>query len=157
MIVARYQRILFGFILSLASFTREQAFEIAISSWLHALKQKSRITADGEFLEELFREAIRQGLQKTPAGSPDLSAFGDLTSQNKESLKIVRQALVGLPDKDKYLLLLRDQCHFTFERIAGILGVAPLQARSSCLESRERLRATVQSVLEKKTGHSNGM
>ena len=90
-------------------------------------------------------------------GSPDLSAFGDLTSQNKESLKIVRQALVGLPAKDKCLLLLRDQCHFTFERIAGILGVASLQARSLCLESRERLRTTVRSVLEKRTGNSDGM
>jgi DNA-directed RNA polymerase specialized sigma24 family protein len=152
LIVERYQKLLFGFVLSFASFSREQAFEIAASSFVHTFSQMRRISMDGAFLEELFRRALREFDGIIPAGNADLTAFGDFPPPKKESLKIVREALIRLSSEDKAVLLLRDQCHLSFERIAGILGTQPRQTRSACLASRERLREAVQALLEKKTG-----
>jgi len=100
---------------------------------------------------------LREFEEKIPKGAADLSAFGNLPGHNIESLKIVREALTRLSPEDKSVLLFRDQCHFSFERIANILGNQPRQARSACLAARERLREAVQAVLEKKTGRSNAV
>ena len=151
-LVERYQKLLFGFALSFASFSREQAFDISSASLVHALQLKRQVLRDGEFLEEIFRETIRKCLEEVPTGSPDLTAFGDLSSHSKEFLKIVRQALVTLSAQDKCVLLLRDQCHFTFAGIAPILDMEISKARLFCLEARERLRTAVQNILERKTG-----
>lgn len=151
-LVERYQRSLFGFILSFASFSREQAFQIATSSFIQTLGEIRRIPRDGIFLEALFRRTLREFEGKIPAGSADLAAFGDLPAHKKESLKVIREALIRLAPEDKAVLLFRDQCHFSFDRISGILGTQPKQARSACLAARERLRGAVQAVLEKKAG-----
>jgi hypothetical protein len=151
-LVERYEKILFGFVLSFASFSREQAFEITVSSLTQTLKQTRHIPRDGVFLEALFRRALKEFEGTIPAGSADLSAIGNFPEHKRESLKIIRQALASLSPEDKTVLLLRDQCHFSFERIAGILGVGPRKAKSVCLAARERLRGVVQAILEKKDG-----
>ncbi len=156
-LVERYEKLLFGFILSFAPFNREQAFEITVASFTHALKQMPRVPRDGVFLEGLFRQALKEFEGIIPGGSADLSSLGEVSLQKKESLKIVREALIRLSSEDKSVLLLRDQCHFSFDRIAGALGVQPRQAKSVCLIARERLREAVQSVLEQRSGSSDAV
>ncbi len=150
LLIERYEKLLFGFILSFAAFSREQAFEIASNSFTAAFQQMQRIPRDGFFLEGLFRQALKEFEGMIPGGRGDLSTIGDFPPPRKESLKIVREALIYLSPEDKAILLLRDQCHFSFERISGILGSQPRAIRSACLGARERLREAVQVVLEKK-------
>ncbi len=149
--VERYEKIVFGFILSFASFSREQAFEVTVSSFTHTLRDAS-LAGDDMLIEDLIRQVLRALEGVIPGGDAGLSAFGDFPAHKKEHLKIVREGLIHLPKEDKTALLLRDQCHFSFERIAGILGTQPRQAKSACLAARERLRRAVQAVLVKKTG-----
>ena len=61
----------------------------------------------------------------------------------------MREALIRLTPRDKSALLLRDQGHLPFERIAFVLGLSARDARSACLTARERLRSSVKEVLEK--------
>lgn len=156
-LVERYEKIVFGFILSFASFSREQAFNIAVSSFAYALSQMRRDSGDNEFLECLFCRLLLEFEDVIPGGDADLSATGGAPFHKKEHLQIVREGLIHLAREDKAVLLLRDQCHFSFEGIAGILGTQPRQARSACSEARERLRGAVQAVLEKKTGPSGAV
>jgi DNA-directed RNA polymerase specialized sigma24 family protein len=151
-LVERYEKMIFGFILSFAPFSREQAFEIAVSSFTRTFRQMWRVPRDDVFLEGLFRRVLQEFENVIPGGDAGLSAFGDFPPNKKGHLTIVREGLIHLSREDKAALLLRDQCHLSFERIAGILGTHPRQAKSACLAARERLRRAVQAVLEKKTG-----
>ena len=70
---------------------------------------------DGEWMQALFREALAQCAQTAPMGGQDAP---------KETLKTVRAALSQLSPNDKILILLRDQCHFSFEVVGTIVGVS---------------------------------
>ncbi len=116
---------------------------MTVSSFAKTLGQNLSISKDGDWVVALFRSALAQCLQTTPAGSQNFT---------KEPLKTVREALFQLSSTDKIVLLLRDQCHFSFEVIAEILGMSVQESRSECLAARERLRGAVKEILDKSSG-----
>lgn len=150
--VEMYGKRVFGFVLSFAAFTREQAFNITVAAFIQTLKERGSGAGEAAFLEELFRRVMQESESVPPSGDAGLSAFGDLPSHNKGSLGIVREGFLQLSPENKKILLLRDQCHFSFETIGGILQLPPLRAKSSCLAARELFREAVQAVLKKKAG-----
>ena len=127
-----------------------------MSSFTKALRDCGRCIEEGDFLEALFRKAIEECGVVLPSGVSGLEPFGDLSSQQQSSLKIVREAAIQLSAADKAILLLRDQCHLPFERMASILNINSREARSSCMAARERLRAAVQAILTK-PGKAHGV
>jgi DNA-directed RNA polymerase specialized sigma24 family protein len=151
-LIKQHEKLLFGFILSFAPFSREQAFQMAVSSFIEVFKEARLDPENGAFLEGLFRTALKKFEGVVPSGAAGFSAFGAPASSKKEALKIVREGLFHLTPEDKAVILLRDQCHFSFERIAAILKTRPQQARSSCLVARERLREVVKNLLEGRAG-----
>ena len=146
-LIERYLKLLFSFVISFAPFGREQAFHVTVASFVRAFQKYPRVAADGEWLQALFRETLGECARVVPSGGMDL---------RKEPLRTVHQALLQLSLSDKTLLLLRDQCHFSFETIAAILGSTAQESRLTCLAARERLRATLGEILQK-PGAANGV
>ncbi len=139
-LIERYLKLLFGFAASFAPFSREQAFNITVVSSARTLRRHPRVERDGEWMLALFREGLAECIRTAPAGN---------AASPNEQLKIVREALIRLSAADKATLLLRDQCHFSFETAGAVLGMSAAESRSSCLAARERLRDAVKEVLEK--------
>ena len=143
-LIERYLKLLFGFSISFAPFSRDQAFQITVTSFAKTLQQYQKILKNEEWLVGLFREGLAECMRTSPTGGGE--------PLQKEPLKIIREALFRLSSHDKAILLLRDQCHFSFESIAEILGVDIHQSRSACLVAREHLRAAVKEILDKASG-----
>ena len=141
---------MFGFLLSYAPLSREQAFQITADSFVKVFQEGPLDPHDGAFLESVFRHALKACEVHIPAGVPDRIPLDDVPALNKGSLKIVRKAVLRLPPGDKAIILLRDQCHLPFEHIAAVIGMDARQVRSACLLSRERLREAMRDILEDK-------
>lgn len=155
-LISRHLRPLFGFVLSFSPYSREQAFRISVAAFSKTLSEPG-LSSERQFEERLFRHVLSE-CDGTPAtGAPGLSAFGEMHAAQRQSLAMVREALVALPANDKALLLLRDQCHLPFEQIGAVLGMDARHARANCLAAREKLRAGVQQMLSKPTGSGHAM
>ena len=146
----RYQKLLFGFLLSYAPLSREQAFRITADSFIKSFQEDPPDPHDGYFLESVFRQAIKACEVHIPAGAPDVIPLENVPAPKEGSLKIVRKAVFHLSPGDKAIILLRDQCHLPFEHIAAVMGTDARQVRSACLASRERLREAMRHILEDK-------
>ena len=105
-------------------------------------------------VESLFKALLAQCSSAAGLGPTGLEVFGLEASKQPSSVGIARKALLKLSPKDRALLLLRDQCHLPFERIAGIIGSAVRETRSDCLAAREHLRTLVQALIEGGGGHA---
>ena len=146
-LVERYLKLLFGFSVSFAPFSRGQAFNITVASFAKTLQRHPHVSRDGEWMLALFREGLAECVRTAPAGNADLK---------KEPLKTVHEALIRLSPADKAILLFRDQCGFSFETIGAIFGTGSQESRSVCMTARERLRGAVKEILEK-PGAGHGM
>ena len=157
-LVEPYLKPLFGFSLSYAPYSREQAFQITVSSFARTLRESIASGRQGISPEALFRHALEECERTPPTGTPALTPFAaSIPVARQASLKIVREALIRLPRQDKAVLLLRDQCHLPFDRIAAVLGIGASQAESACLAAREHLRASVKDVLEQALGDGHAV
>ena len=149
--MGRYQKLLFALVLSYAPFSREQAFEITVSSLVHSFRDPSA-SQEGGLRTSLFKKVLERCRTSAPAGVAALSPSGSISPLDQMSLRIIHEALIGLSASDKEPLLLRDQAHLPMATVAAILDIGEPQARSHCLAARERLRDAVRSLLEKKSG-----
>ena len=143
--MTRYLKLVFGFSMSFAPFSREQAFTITVASFAKTLQKHPHIVQDGEWMPVLFRGTLAECMRLAPLGGTDF---------RQGPLKTVQEALIRLSPGDKALLLFRDQCHFSFETIGSILGTGSQESRSACLAARERLRGALKEILAKpEAGH----
>ena len=134
------QKPVFGFVLSLSNVGRQEAFEIAVSSFIGALRSFTSSPGGPDFLRALFKKAIERCRNFTAATGPDTS--GD------EMARLVKKALFSLSFEQKCLLLLRDQQHFSYEDMGAILGEPSKEVRSKVTSAREALRAQMESLLK---------
>ncbi len=146
-LIARYVKLLFPLCLSWGSFSREQAFDITLTTFIQTIRDPQAKRDSPEFVETLFRCLFAECAKVQATGPRDLTAFGKLPSLQQPSLLIVREALMSVSVEDRELLLLRDQCHLPFARIGAILRVGERQVRSNCLAARERFRLQVEKLL----------
>ena len=145
--VERYQRPLFGFVLSLSSSGRERAFDVTIASFVGAFRALGAVPDEGVFLRTLYRHAV-EGCRRLPLASrADLSDIAALPALQKEKTRLLKQSLFLLSFEEKCLLFLRDGRHLSQEDVAAVLQMPLKDVKLKMLAARDSLREKMKKLL----------
>ena len=145
--VERYQKPLFGFVMSLSSAGRERAFQTTVSSFAGVLRSFSSAPRDDDFRRALFRTAVAECRALPAPAAPDFSGDGSLPAQVRSGMRLLKQAVFSLSFDNKCLLLLRDGQHLAYEDMAAILQRPVKEIKLNVLSAREMLQVNMTKLL----------
>jgi len=121
--IQSFEQKIFALALWLIGGDKNKAYDIAVASFVEALRLFSVNETEDIFITNLTGATIKrsQGVEVMP--SFDESDFMDLPAGKRKSLSLVARALHLLPFETKTLLLLRVQLHLPYRSIAAIFQI----------------------------------
>jgi len=145
--IERHQQKIFALVLYLIGGDKNKAYDIAVASFVEAIRLTPNFDLEETFLTKLANAAIikSQGVKVIPTF--DESDFKDLPTGKQKSLSLVGRALHLLPFETKSLLLLRDQLHLPYKCIADIFKISESDARAQMSQVQLQFRDKIAEVL----------
>lgn len=147
-LISPYQQRIFALVLCLTGENRDKAYDIAVSSFVEAIRTTPLLEKDS-FLARIAGIAIKKSRDIKIMPSYNESDFMNIPPEQRESLRIVKIALHSLPFDLKILLLLRDQLHLAYKYIAGILRISERNTKIRTTQARIQLRKKIEEVLRR--------
>ena len=127
------------------------AQDYAQEAWIRAIRALPTFRGDARFSTWLHRIAVNAALQalrrnatRTKRESP-VPADVAIAPAHSDSLlrRRLEQALEGLPEGMRQVLILHDVEGYTHEEIGDVLGVTPGTSKSQLFKARAKMRATL--------------
>ena len=145
--IQRFKQKTFALALWLIGGNKNKAYDIAVASFVEALRSFSSKESESVFLTNLVSATIKrsQGIEAMP--SFDESDFTDLPAGKRKSLSLIARALNLLPFETKSLLLLRVQLHLPYSIIANIFQLSESDARSQMGQANIKFREKIEEVM----------
>lgn len=147
LLINRYEKKIFAFVISLAGGNKDKAYDIAVSSFAEAIPLISPLDTRGVSLAKIAEAAFKKCRQLAVVPSLDTSFVLDLPPEQKESLRIVNTALQTLPFETKALLLLRDQLSLPYRNISKIIHTSENATRVMITKAKVALREKIEESL----------
>lgn len=133
MLYRRYRKQLYGYLCNLLSGNTADADEIFEETWIKVINKLPSYRDQGKFSAWLFRVARNVFIDSVRKNSraplsleaeelpevPDWSQRPERGMEEKDSLKIIEEALSELPEEQREVFLLRQQ-YFSFKEISEI-------------------------------------
>ncbi len=163
-----YEQTSAGLYRSIRSMVRDEdlAWDILQDSYLQAFRDLGKLEANEAFLSWLRRIAVtttakamnrRQLLTFTELGGeedegepelpdPDPDTQPELALDRKESARLVRELLKGLPEQQQLILGMRYYEDMPVREIAELLGVAPGTVKAQLCFGRKKVEAGVRAL-----------
>jgi len=145
--IQHFEQKTFALALWLIGGDKNKAYDIAVASFVDALRVYSTSEAEGVFITNLVNATIKrsEGIEIMP--SFDEADFSDLPAGKRKSLSMVARALHLLPFETKALLLLRVQLHLSYQIIADVFGTSETDARSQMGQANIKFREKIEEVM----------
>jgi len=145
--IQRFEQKTFALALWLIGGDKNKAYDIAVDSFVDALRAYSTDETEDVFVTNLINATIQksQGIEIMP--SFDESDFSDLPAGKRKSLSIIARALHLLPFETKALLLVRVQLHLSYKIIADIFEIPETDARSQMGQANIKFREKIEEVM----------
>lgn len=166
-LVLKYQDRLYNSLLRLTG-SAEDAQDIAQEALVQAYVKLSTFKRNSAFFTWLYRIAFnraasvaRKRREKTSlnaiseAGAPDPTdphAQAEATMIAEERAALVRQAVLGLADDHRQVVVLREFDGFDYQQIAEVLKIPVGTVRSRLFRARMQMRDHLAAVLSEETG-----
>ncbi|MBN2121242.1 MAG: RNA polymerase sigma factor [Candidatus Omnitrophica bacterium] len=148
-LVAQYQQKLFTFVLYLIGQDQDRAYDICVDSFVEVIRKGPSLEQKDAFLTRLFSLAVTKS--RSTKAIPGLSMPGllDISSAEKESLRIVAEALQSLDFDEKSVLLLHYQLNFSYEEMAAMMKVSEQSARRTAIEAEMQIRKKIDEIMNR--------
>jgi len=145
--IQHFEQKTFALALWLIGGDKNKAYDIAVDSFVEALRVYSTNESESVFVTNLVNATIKrsQGIEVMP--SFDESDFSDLPAGKRKSLPMVARALHLLPFETKSLLLLRVQLHLSYKIIADVFKISESDARSQMGQANIKFREKIEEVM----------
>jgi len=145
--IQHFEQKIFALALWLIGGNKDKAYDIAVASFVDALRVYSTKETEDIFIANLVNATIKrsQGIEVMP--SFDETDFSDLPAGKQKSLSMVARALHLLPFETKTLLLLRSQLHLSYKVIAGVFKISETDARSQMGKANIMFREKIEEVM----------
>ncbi|MCK5259840.1 MAG: hypothetical protein KAJ70_02140 [Candidatus Omnitrophica bacterium] len=145
--IARHQKSIFALALYLIGGDRDKAYDITVSSFVKVMRPMTLLQEKNAFLVQLAKATVAQCRNTKILPSFSESDFSNLSSGEKESLRIVKTALQRLPFDIKVPVLLRDQLHFSYPDISLVMDISERNARIQTIQAHSRLRSQITDIM----------
>jgi RNA polymerase sigma-70 factor, ECF subfamily len=156
-LVARYQRPLFGFIGNLVRDRQERedlAQEVFLAAYVHLRRFDPRRSAFSTWLYTIARNRCLNGWKKRRPDRRDVLPepadlrTPDLDLAQEELFRLLDAELEALPVEQKTAFVLAELQELPHEEVAGIEGVKVGTVKSRLSRARARLRAVFARIVE---------
>lgn len=133
---------------------REEAIDLLQETYLHAVRGLPSYGGRGSLEAWLCGIALRRARgwkrrflprrkQELPLQEAILSAAPGAEAPDPEEGRRLRQALAGLPERQRSALLLHEWMGYGFAEVGAALAIGESTARVHCFRARETLRAVL--------------
>lgn len=146
-LIARYESGVYALLIYMSGCSRDDAYRSTADCFTQAVRSRSKKDDAEKFYLQLLAIAVERGKSLTAAPAFEAPAFKDQALQNKESLKLVKQAILQLALKNRLLLLLRDLLNLTYTDVAKLCGIPVAGVRGEMAMARALLRDKLQEIL----------
>jgi len=145
--IQSFEQKTFALALWLIGGDKNKAYDIAVASFVDALRVYSTNETEGVFITNLFGATIKRSQDIEVMPSFDEADFMDLPAGKRKTLSMIARALHLLPFETKALLLLRVQLHVSYKNIGDIFQIAESDARSQMGQAHMKFREKIEEVM----------
>jgi DNA-directed RNA polymerase specialized sigma24 family protein len=148
-LISRHDKKIFALALYLSGGDKDKAYTIAVSAFAQTLRGISPLEKDETIFNTLLKSVVDKTRETKTIVTQEAAGqdFATLPSFERESLRMMKLSLQKIPFEKRAILLLRDQLHLSYQRIAGILKISAPDAKVKTNDARIELRETMKELL----------